>query len=63
MRRITVFTDVAKDGKKTQRVFVEYLFPRVSLTDTDKPAGQNYTARVYRRIIDLPSGRRKKATP
>ena len=36
VRRITVFTDVAKDGKKTQRVIVEYLFSRVSLTDTDK---------------------------
>ena len=32
VRRITVFTDIAKDGKKTQRVFVEYLFPRGSLT-------------------------------
>jgi len=36
VRRITVFTDVAADGKKTQRAFVEYLFPRVSLTDTLK---------------------------
>ena len=61
VRRITVFTDVAKDGKKTQRVFVEYLFPRVSLTDTDKPASQNYTARIYRRVIDLPSGRTRRA--
>lgn len=61
VRRITVFTDVSKDGKKTQRAFVEYLFPRVSLTDTDKPAGQNYTARIYRRVIDLPSGRTRRA--
>jgi chorismate mutase len=34
VKRITVFTDVAEDGEKTQRVMVEYLFPRVSLTDT-----------------------------
>ena len=34
VQRITVFTDIAPDGKKTQRVFVEYRFPRVSLTGT-----------------------------
>jgi site-specific DNA recombinase len=61
VRRITVFTDVAPDGKKTQRVFVEYLFPRVSLTGTVNPASLNCTARIYRRVIVLPSGRQKKA--
>jgi len=45
VRRITVFTDITEEGKKTQRVFVEYLFPRVSLTGTDtgssqQPAGE-----------------------
>jgi hypothetical protein len=25
-----------------------------------KPASMNYTARIYRRVIDLPSGRQKK---
>ena len=32
-------------------------------TRTDNPASQNYTARIYRRVIDLPSGRQKKAKP
>jgi site-specific DNA recombinase len=34
VRRITVFTDVGEDGKKTQRAVIEYRFPRGSQTDT-----------------------------
>jgi site-specific DNA recombinase len=36
VHRITVFTDMAENGKKTQRIVIEYLFPRVSATGTPR---------------------------
>jgi hypothetical protein len=32
VRQITVFTDIAGNGKKTQRGLIEYRFPRGSAT-------------------------------
>jgi len=60
VRAITVNTDIDPQGKKTQRCFIDYRFPGVSATYADKPASQNYTARIYRRVVNLPSGRQKK---
>lgn len=61
VKRITVHTEVDETGQKRVKAQVAYRFPVSVLTSPGNPAGQNYTTRVYRRIIDLPSGRQKKA--
>ena len=66
VRRIVIHTDIGPDQKKRARAVVEYRFPTqahlcVVSTDKGNRAGQNYTCRVVRRVIDLPSGKQKKA--
>jgi site-specific DNA recombinase len=58
VRRITVHTTVAEDGKKTQRAVIEYRFGGGE-THTGTAASLNYT--LLCRTMDLPSGRQKKA--
>ena len=59
--RITVHTTVDETGEKRVKAQVVYRFPGSVLTSTDNPASMNYTARIYRRVIELPSGKQKKA--
>ena len=68
VRRIVIHTEAAPNGKKRARAVVEYRFPapgQMCVVSTDKGtrAGQNYTCRIVRRVIDLPWGKQKKAKP
>jgi site-specific DNA recombinase len=64
--RIVIHTETGPGGKKRARAVVEYRFPAqgqlcVVSTNKVKREGLNYTCRIVRRVIDLPSGRRRKA--
>ena len=57
--RIVIRTTVNEDGSKDATATISYRFPAVLKTRTDIHASPDYT--LVRRVVELPSGRRRKA--